>query len=195
MKRILCIVVIVLATLLSNVYVPTKVQASSLTEDIGFEVDENLFNVQWYESYYINVYQDCHSTAKNFDKGTLLGKAKITVGVASTKAPIDNKAYQKILIKAEMLPSCVKGYDYGMSQYLKVRVSVYNKMRNVYIEPESSRSETSYTTTGTRGLAFNGGVSRNNEGMLKLNGGTCTGYIKASDPLGRPIVRIPGYSK
>ena len=147
-----------------------RVYAATTTEDHGFTIDENLFRVKWNETSKIWVKQTCASWHDDFDNGVTLGYARVYAGFATAKHKIDNKYYQRILVKAEMVPQTVTGKSKGMSQYLTIKVNNDKHMYNTRIEPASTTSSTSYSTTGSFGGGLNLGVGKEN-GKYSVNGG------------------------
>ena len=127
---------------------PMVVNAATTTQDHGFEIDESVYRVNWYESGKIYVEQDVYCWDGDFNKGVELGYAKVYAGLATTRKPIDNKYYQRVLIQAKMVPLTVKGDKKGMSQYLTVKSANADGMLNLRIEPTSTTGSTSYTTAG-----------------------------------------------
>lgn len=171
MKKIVALTmmaVIMLGISMVNDY--EMVYAATTTEDHGFTIDENLFRVQWNETSKIWVKQTCGSWHADFDNGDTLGYARVYVGFATANYKIDNKYYQRILVKAEMVPQTVTGKSKGMSQYLTINVSNGQYMYNTRIEPASTTGSTSYSTTGSFDGRFNLGVGKK-DGKYSANGG------------------------
>ncbi len=171
LKKIISVVltvIIISGSVLS--YDCKPVYAYTKTQDHGFNIDENLFNVYWNETSKIYVNQEVPAYDVNFVTGTRLGYVKVYAGFATTKQPVDGKYYQRILVRAEMVPQSVSTNKMGMSQYLTVKILNPNGLLNTRIEPASSTGETSYSTTGSIGVGLSLGVSKKNSG-LTANGG------------------------
>lgn len=171
MKRFvsLMLVVIIVMGITCN---ETKqyVYAATTTQDHGFTLDENLFDVNWNETNKVYVKQNVRSCSAAFDKGVTLGYVSVSAGFATSKRMIDGKFYQRILLQSKMVPQTVSGNNKGMSQYLKVQVCRGEKMLNTIIEPQSSSGSTSYTTTGNMSSGSTLGVGVNSKGEYTLNG-------------------------
>lgn len=92
-------------------------QAETKTADVGFSLDEKIYSIKWYETEYISVKQTYKTVKKNkkFAKGVKLGAVKVYAGLATTKGEINNKFYQRVLVKGEMCPCKVSGNWQGMS--------------------------------------------------------------------------------
>lgn len=171
MKKIVALAMmatIMLGIIMVNDY--ETVYAATTTEDHGFTIDENLFRVQWNETGKIWVTQTCASWHDDFDNGDTLGYARVYAGFATARYKIDDKYYQRILVKAEMVPQTVTGKSKGMSQYLTVNVSNGQYMYNTRIEPASNTGSTSYSTTGSLGGGLSLGVGKE-DGKYSVNGG------------------------
>lgn len=139
----------------------TSVYAATDSEDHGFEIDENLFNVNWQETSQIKVYQTADTNNSYFKKGTCLGYTKVYTGFATTKKQIDGKYYQRVLVQADMVPLTVSGSNKGMAQYLTIQVENAPRMKNKDIEPDSTFGSTSYSTTGSTNFGGNMGLGDN----------------------------------
>lgn len=130
-------------------------QAETKTADVGFSLDEKIYSIKWYETEKIFVKQTYATVKKNknFKKGTVLGTVKVYAGIATTKGRVNNKYYQRVLVKGKMCPWKVSGNWQGMSQYLKISTNSDNRMLNLGIEPASTSGSTSYSVSGTKSLA------------------------------------------
>lgn len=130
-------------------------QAETKTADVGFSLDEKIYSIKWYETEKIFVKQTYATVKKNknFKKGTVLGTVKVYAGIATTKGRVNNKYYQRVLVKGKMCPWKVSGNWQGMSQYLKISTNSDNRMLNLGVEPASTSGSTSYSVSGTKSLA------------------------------------------
>lgn len=145
-------------------------QAETKTADVGFSLDEKIYSVKWYETKNIVVKQTKATVKKNknFKKGVELGSVKVYAGIATTKGEINNKYYQRVLVKGEMCPYKVSGNWQGMSQYLKISTNSDSRMLNLGIEPVSTSGSTSYSVSGTRSLGqeVSGDLSIDAKGVM-----------------------------
>lgn len=143
-------------------------EAASLETDHGFQIDLDLFDINWKETNKIVVKQDVRSLDSKFDKGVKLGHYKVAIGFATSYKAVNGKIYQRILARGEMVPYTVKNNKKAMSQLLEIRVdhSGYQTIQELGIEPASTSGTTSYSTTGTLGLSLGGAVSISAKGEL-----------------------------
>lgn len=145
-------------------------QAETKTADVGFSLDEKIYSIKWYETEYIVVKQDKATVKKNkkFKKGVELGSVKVYAGLATTKGKVNNKYYQRVLVKGEMCPYVVSGNWQGMSQYLRISTNSDSRMLNLGIEPTSTSGSTSYSVSGTRsmGQEVSGDLSVDAKGVM-----------------------------
>ena len=93
------------------------VYAATESQQKGFTIDENVYNVNWEETGKINVYGTGWTVP-----GAYLGYANIQTGFATTKKPVDKYYYQRVLIKADMKPQILSGSLRGMSQHLTIKI-------------------------------------------------------------------------
>lgn len=61
------------------------VSAATTTEDHGFTIDENLFDVDWTETGKVYVCQTARSTDPDFDKGTSGATAYSITGIMGVR--------------------------------------------------------------------------------------------------------------
>lgn len=175
-KKKLLSLTLIACMLLTNmsVIMPKHAEAASTTKDHGFTIDENLYDVTWFENKKVNVYQTVSSWDSSFDKDVYLGYANVNVGFATTYKSVDGKIYQRVLVEAKMVPQPVNENKnkYGMSQYLTIKVKNGDEMKNLSIQPASSSGSTTYSTTGSFSGGENLDVSYNkSKKELTLGGG------------------------
>lgn len=146
-------------------------QAYVQTEENGFKIDKNLYNIEWHETGKIYVKQQVACWDSDFDRDEKLGYAEVKVGFATSKKPIDGKYHQRVIFEANMVPLALEDEPdkQGMSQYLEISNATMDAMNNTYIEPVSSSGSTSYSTTGTQGLNYGGAVGYS-KGTWTING-------------------------
>lgn len=146
-------------------------EAASLETDHGFNIDQDLFDINWKETSKIVVKQDVRSLSSVFDKGVKLGHYRVAIGFATTYKAVNGKIYQRILARGEMVPYTIKNNKKAMSQLLEISVdhSGYQRIQELGIEPASTSGTTSYSTTGTLGLSLGGGVSISAKGELSFS--------------------------
>lgn len=142
------------------------VQAATESERKGFEIDENLYNVNWEETKKVYVYYEGDDDCDDYD----LGYAVVATGYATTKKPVSGCYYQRILVKAEMVPQTISGDLKGMSQYLTVKLTNEDLMQNKNIQPSSDIGETKYTASNSVMLNLGGDVTSEN-GVYKFKKG------------------------
>lgn len=181
-KRILSAILMVCMLLGDfTIFAAETASAATTTQDHGFEIDENLFDITWYEGDKIWVKQTCRKLDPDFDKGKKLGYAVVNIGFATSYKSIDGKIYQRILVDSKMVPQTVKGNKQGMSQLLNIKIANNEELcKNLTIQPASTSGSTSYSTNGaTLGLGLD--VSKEKNGALTFGGGAdFTMGIKAS---------------
>ena len=175
MKRVICVIICI--ALISNIVMVEKADAansSASSADYGFIINENRYNVKWYETEFTSVYQNVDSKDKDFKKDIRLGRVKVAIGVATTRGLVNGNKYQRIMLRADMCPEVVKNSKKGMSQDLVIDVCNSPAfMQNMEIQPATEIGETSYTVSNTLtgALGFNIGIS--NEGVQ--GGGNISG--------------------
>ena len=155
-----------------NVYV----QAATASQNKGFTIDENVYNVNWQETNYIAVY--CISNTAL--KGKCLGLAQVSTGYATTKKMVDGYYYQHILVKADMLPQIISGKLRGMSQDLAIKVKYEKDMKDTEIQPATEISSTEYTIATSKGYSGNFMLGITKEGFSFNKGGNYSFDVSSS---------------
>lgn len=171
MKRFLSLLLLVCLIVPAGVMSNRKsAEAASLETDHGFEIDLDLFDINWKETGKMVVKQDVRSFSSKFDKGIKLGHYKIAIGFATSYKAINGKIYQRVLARGEMVPYTVHESKKAMSQLLEISVdhSGYTRIQELGIEPASTSGTTSYSTSGTLGLNQGRNVSVSVKGDLSF---------------------------
>ncbi|MBQ2981866.1 MAG: hypothetical protein IJD58_07035 [Lachnospiraceae bacterium] len=143
------------------------VHAATPSQNKGFTIDENVYNVNWQETELIKVV----CTSNMVLKGMCLGYAQVATGYATTKQMIDGYYYQHILVKADMMPQIIGGSLRGMSQNLVIKVNNEKNMKDTEIQPETETNSTSYTIATSKGYTGNYELRKNKEGFSFSKGG------------------------
>lgn len=151
------------------------VYAATESQNKGFTIDENVYNVNWEETGKIKVYGSSKGT-----KGFYLGYVNVQTGSATTKKPVDGYYYQRILVKADMCPQIISGTMRGMSQYLTLELKNEKDMKNLAIEPRASIGSTTYNVSTTHMVGGNIKVNKSKDGFTASGGGSYSLSIGAS---------------
>ncbi len=138
LKSILLVIIIIVNGLFSKsalAYTPETVRKSDLL------VDESKFDVDWYETIIIKVYQSEKSKDSDFKQGEYLGYVEFTIGFATEIDDGDDFIDQMILFKAEMHPRYITDTKQSIPYWFTVNIGRNDEMNDAMVCAGSSINE------------------------------------------------------